>query len=108
MGGSGKDYFVFNTLTTSADKDRVVDFKAVDDTFAFDNAVFTGLGADGQINSDLFVVGKAALDANDRLIYDSKSGVLSYDADGSGSGAAVQIATLSSGLHLTSSDFLII
>ncbi|CAH0349327.1 hypothetical protein SPH9361_00550 [Sphingobium sp. CECT 9361] len=107
-GGSGKDYFVFNTLTTSADKDRVVDFKAVDDTFAFDNAVFTGLGADGQINSDLFVVGKAALDANDRLIYGSKSGVLSYDADGSGSGAAVQIATLSSGLHLTSSDFLII
>lgn len=107
-GGSGQDYFVFNTLTSSADKDRIVDFKAVDDTLVLDNAVFSGLGADGQLNSDLFVVGKMAMDANDRVIYDSKSGVLSYDADGSGSGAAVQIATLSSGLNLTAYDFLII
>ena len=33
--------------------------------------------------------------ANDRVVYDSASGNLYYDADGSGSGAAQLIATLS-------------
>lgn len=107
-GGGGRDYFVFDTLTASADKDRVMDFTVADDTIVFDNAVFLGLGQDGQLNSDFFTVGKTALDANDRLIYNDANGVLSYDADGSGIGAAVHIATLTSGLNLSSSDFLII
>jgi hypothetical protein len=34
--------------------------------------------------------------------------VLSYDADGSGSGAAVQFATLKANLKLTCKDFFIV
>jgi Ca2+-binding RTX toxin-like protein len=46
------------------------------------------------------------LDSNDRLIYDQTTGKLYYDADGSGLGAAVQIATLSNLAALHHDDFL--
>ena len=36
-----------------------------------------------------FHTGGGAHDANDRIIYDTDSGALSYDADGSGQGAAI-------------------
>jgi hypothetical protein len=41
------------------------------------------------------------------IIYDSATGALSYDADGNGAGAAVQFASLSTGLSLTGSSFLV-
>jgi Ca2+-binding RTX toxin-like protein len=52
----------------------------------------------------------AANDANDRIIYEQSSGKLYYDADGSGSGAQIQIAVLGASSHpsLTATDFLIV
>ena len=50
-----------------------------------------------------------ALDANDYIIQNTTTGALMYDADGSGVGAAVQFATLSTpNLLLTNQDFIII
>ena len=42
-----------------------------------------------------------ASDGNDFVLYETDTGKLFYDADGNGAGAAVQIATLSTGLALT-------
>ena len=47
-------------------------------------------------------------DADDRIIYDTDSGGLSYDADGTGNVAAVQFARLGANLNLSASDFTII
>ena len=47
-------------------------------------------------------------DATDRIIYDSATGALNYDADGLGGADAVQFAKLQTGLSLTNADFFII
>ena len=47
-------------------------------------------------------------DASDRIIHDTVTGNLYFDADGTGSGARVQFAMLNLGLTLTSTDFYVI
>jgi Ca2+-binding RTX toxin-like protein len=61
-----------------------------------------------KLATDAFVTGTRAQDKEDRIVYDQKSGKLYYDQDGTGSKAQVQIATLSKGLTMTASDFLVI
>jgi len=57
-------------------------------------------------------VGTAAADANDFIIYNTSTGALFYDADGSEAGAAVQFATVySSGTTpavLSAGEFVVI
>ena len=59
------------------------------------------------MSSSAFYAGAAAHDSTDRIIYNSNTGALSYDPDGTGAAAAVQFAELSPGLVLTYQDFLI-
>jgi Ca2+-binding RTX toxin-like protein len=107
-GGAGKDYFVFDTaLNAKNNVDKITDFSVVDDTIWLDHDIFTALST-GKLSAANFVVGKAAADANDHIIYNSTTGALYYDADGNGSGAAVKFAELSIGLALTHNDFVII
>lgn len=114
VGGAGKDAFVFDTKpNTKTNLDRIADFNVKDDSIHLDNAVFTKLGKGtelqpGKLNKSIFTIGDKAKDRNDHLIYDNKKGVLYYDADGSGSGKAVEITTLQKGLKLTSGDFFVI
>ena len=74
-----------------------------DDTIQLDDAIFASIGP--AIDASEFVIGAAAADANDWLIYNSATGRLFYDADGNGAGPAVQFASLSTGLAMTVSDF---
>ena len=85
----------------------IVDFAAGTDKIALDDAVFTGLGL-GALTASAFVTGTAAGDADDRIIYDSATGQLYFDADGNGAGAAILFATLQGAPALTASDFLVI
>lgn len=87
-GGAGIDTFVFSAIN-SGEFDTITDFD--DDVLEFDLSVFTGLAG---ASEESFVLGAAALDANDYLVYNASKGVLYYDADGSGAGAAVQIALI--------------
>jgi Ca2+-binding RTX toxin-like protein len=105
-GSSGADKFVFDVAPSSG-IDRITDFSHIDDTIRLENAVFTGLST-GNISSTMFYVGAAAHDTTDRIIYNSATGALSFDADGTGPTAPVQFAQLSTGLALTASDFYVI
>ena len=113
-GGTGKDVFVFDTKPNrTANLDKILDFSVKDDSIWLDNKIFTKLGKGTptkpvKLNAKFFTVGDKAKDANDYLVYNAKTGVLSYDIDGSGAKAAVAIATLKTGLKLTYADFFVI
>lgn len=107
-GGSGLDKFRFNTALNN-NVDTIKAFVTADDTIQLDDAIFTAAGAVGNLAANAFTTGTAAHDANDRIIFNSTTGALLYDADGSGGGAAIQFATLS-GITgtLSASDFVIL
>jgi len=114
-GGAGQDIFAFDTKPTKkSNLDKIVDFSVKDDAIWLDNKVFAKLGKAGteakpaQMKKDFFTIGSKAKDKNDYVIYDSKKGVLYYDADGFGKGKQVEFATLSKKLKMTEKDFFVI
>jgi Ca2+-binding RTX toxin-like protein len=98
-GGAGSDRFVFSTAPSLANVDTITDFQSGVDVIALSASVYAGLGAAGDT---------MGLSAN--LIYSSVTGVLAYDADGAGVGAAVQIALLGTSTHpaMLAADFVLI
>lgn len=112
VGGAGKDYFQFKTVDhiNGGRMDTITDFSVADDTIKLDKTVFTVFTnpIPSPIGVDQLIIGSQALDSNDFIIYNSGTGAVLYDADGSGSGAAVQFAVVSIGLAMTNADFHVI
>lgn len=106
-GGAGKDFFKFNAAL-KANTDKITDFIVVDDTIQLENSIFTKLKVTGVLSAGNFVKAATAQDSNDYILYNSATGAVSYDADGSGSGVAVQVALLGVDLSLTFADFVVI
>jgi Ca2+-binding RTX toxin-like protein len=108
-GGAGGDFFVFSTALGASNVDTITDFNVAADTIRIDNAVFAGL-ATGTLASDAFAANTTgnAGDATDRIIYETDTGNLYFDADGTGAGAKVLFAKLDPGLALTNADFVVI
>jgi len=112
-GGVGEDSFVFRESPTNSNFDRLLDFTSGADTLRLDDAVYTALGAPGDFaaGDDRFFAGagaKSGVDAEDRLIYDTSSGFLWYDADGSGSGGQMLVGVVQGAPALAASDLAII
>jgi Ca2+-binding RTX toxin-like protein len=108
-GGAGRDSFVFSTKPhRTKNVDRIWDFSVPDDTILLDNAVFRAVGANGHLATKAFFKGARAHDRDDRIVYDSKSGNLLYDPDGTGAAAAIKFAVIGKALSLTAKDFLVI
>jgi Ca2+-binding RTX toxin-like protein len=107
-GRAGADVFQFTTALGASNVDAIADFLSGTDKIALDDAIFTAIGAPGALAAGAFVTGTAAGDADDRIIYNSATGALFYDADGNGAGAAVQFATLTGNPALVASDFSVI
>jgi len=107
FGFAGEDSFLFDSALGAGNIDYIADFSSADDTIVLDRAVFSTLSF-GTIAPSAFFVGSAAHDADDRIIYDSSTGALYYDADGNGAGAAVQFATLLGTPAISSIDFFAI
>ncbi|MFI0845364.1 calcium-binding protein [Mesorhizobium sp. IMUNJ 23232] len=107
-GMDGADTFGFSTQLGAGNVDRIADFRVEDDQITLDASIFTTL-AFGALDASRFM--NSALgprDADDRILYNSDTGSLFYDADGIGGAAAVKFATLTAGLSLSAADFSII
>lgn len=108
-GGAGNDTFVLDVPTGDdppggpSGPDTIVDFKHGQDTIFL--AHF--FGDNGELPPEQFVASKSgdAVDQDDRILYDTDSGDLYYDFDGSGSGAKVLLAKLIGHPTLTADDF---
>ena len=88
-GGGGADVFVFDTLDAP---DRIEDFDAREDKIALDDAFFSALGM--QVQASAFAFADEAQTPDQHLLFNAKTGVLLYDADGSGAAAAQHVATV--------------
>ena len=106
-GGKGADTFIFAS-PLDGKADTILDFNFNEgDVLQLDHNIFTALQS-GTLAADQFVLGKAAQDANDHLIYDRATGEFAYDPDGSGAAAAVTIARLSANHDLENTNIHII
>jgi hypothetical protein len=108
FGGSGGDAFVFDTaLNATTNVDTLKDFDPMQDVIRLNDAIFTKTYDEGALRSSWFRAGDKALDSNDYIIYDQSTGTVSYDADGSGSAAAIKFVGVENKPTLTASDFYI-
>jgi Ca2+-binding RTX toxin-like protein len=104
-GGTGADVFVFQSASEGSDE--ITDFEhGTDHIQIFADGFGGGLTAGGTIS---LVSGSnpTATASTGQFLFDTDNGQLLWDADGTGSGAAVLIATLSNVPTLTASDFIV-
>ena len=93
--------------------DRVSDFASGSDKLQLDDAAFTAIGALGNFaagDGRFWAAAGASSghDVNDRVIYNTSTGALYYDADGSGSGAAQLVATITTMPMISATDIAVI
>ncbi len=107
-GGGGADSFVFDVKPDNVSVDKIRDFSsAAGDKLLLDHSIFAALSLSA-FSDENFVLGTKALEADDKLIYDQASGILSFDADGSAAGTAIPIADLGNAAALHFKDFVLI
>ena len=107
--GSTRRRILFNTLPhATANLDRIIDFNVAADTIKLENLFFKALTKMGVLAPGAFHIGSAVHDADDRIVYNSATGALSYNSDGTGGIAAVQFAKLATGLALTNADCVVV
>jgi Ca2+-binding RTX toxin-like protein len=109
-GGLGNDTFAFSTALAASNIDSITDFNVANDTIQLDDAIFTALAGTGILTADQFVANATgtAVDASDRILYETDTGRLFYDSNGSAAGGRIEFAQLSAGLALTNQDFFVI
>jgi Ca2+-binding RTX toxin-like protein len=112
-GGLDADRFVFNTtLNAATNMDTIQNFVIGEDKILLSQGTFAGI--DAVLDASEFQLGAAANDINDRIIYNSATGQLFYDANGNVNGSADQIQfallTVASGALpvLTINDFVMV
>jgi len=108
-GGTGADTFVFNTALGASNVDVIADFVAADDTIELENAFFVGI-ATGPLVATAFVANATGLatTAAHRIVYETDTGFLSYDSNGSAAGGQTRFATLTGAPAITAADFNVV
>ena len=110
---TASDKFVFDTAPNSSlNVDYIIGFAASEDKIQFSKAIFKAFTVVGSLSSAAYVegAGKTTADSSShRVIYNTTTGDLFYDADGSGTKAApVRIAIVGNQADLSFADFEII
>jgi Ca2+-binding RTX toxin-like protein len=109
FGGAQGDAFVFTTAPNSSNVDWIRDYNTVSDIIWIDNAVFINLPT-GALAASAFArntTGNAA-DRSDRIIYETDTGRLFFDRDGTGGAAKVHFASVGTNMAMNHGDFLVI
>jgi VCBS repeat-containing protein len=112
-GGNNDRIFFDTALDAATNVDRIMDFNGNNDRIVLDDLIFAALSPSGSLNAANFraSAGGNAADADDYILFDTATGQLYYDADGSGAGAKVLFAHIHlPGMAgtLDGSDFIII
>jgi Ca2+-binding RTX toxin-like protein len=103
--GDKSDRLLFNSdLDALTNVDTIRNFESGVDRIYLNIEIFSEIPV-GPLAASQFHRGTAAVDADDRIIYDKATGKLYYDADGSGPGEQVQFADLGAETRLKASDF---
>ena len=109
-GGGGADIFQFTTAPGSGNVDTITDMTVGSDLISLATSIYSALQAGpapGSLAASSFRYSTQASTSGGlgEIIYNATTGSLSYDADGSGAGAAKQFAQVSSSLALSASSF---
>ena len=115
IGGAGDDTLtgnagtdVFRFVTVGEGHDTLTDFESGLDRIEVVSANFGGLPA-GPLAADRLVTAGTPLASGAAVfLYDPASGLLAFDADGNGAGAAAPIATLSGPKTLVAGDIHVV
>jgi Ca2+-binding RTX toxin-like protein len=107
--GNGQDTIDFDTAPdTATNQDQIVDFNPASDVMRLIGAAFPTVSTAGTLTAEQFRIGAVAASATHRILYDPGTGVLRYDADGSGPLASVRFARLVNLAAVTNADFVVV
>ncbi|MEH2067495.1 MAG: calcium-binding protein [Nostoc sp.] len=105
-GGGGTDTFIFDNFGEGVE--RIYDFNATNEVIQVSITDFGGDLSPGVLKTSQFTIGASATTTSQRFIYNSTTGGLFFDSDGSaGAFTQVQFAQLSAGLSLTNNNFVL-
>jgi len=116
MEGGG-NVFLFDTALSASNIDTILEFEnpgaTAGDLIHLDKTIFTALGTTGAALTPSEFLISSTVDGtagtlSTRIIYDSSSGGLYYDDNGSVAGGIQQFASIQPGLAMTEDDFFVI
>jgi Ca2+-binding RTX toxin-like protein len=105
IGGAGADKFELSSrkpFLNDGNRDTIIDF-----TVGEDKIYLQYLGLNSLEAGVNFLVDEGPTGARATLLYNTATGMLSFDEDGTGSERAVEIALLSNKAKLTTADFIL-
>lgn len=103
-GGTGADAFIFVNAPSAAHVSTITDYVHGTDAIILGHTAYTALS----LGAVSVVQGSSATTTSATVLYNTTTGTLSYDADGTGAQAAVAIATLTGKPALTTGDVWVV
>ena len=105
-GGANNDIFAFTTALAE-NSDTITDYNVAQDTIHISRSLVGNLPAGALAAIRFKKTPQAALDADDRIIYNNTNGQLLFDSDGSGPVAGALIATLPANLLMVAAEIVL-